>query len=142
MKVDKNFFIRLDNSSFFPEDKEKALNGSRNVLFDDDNYKDTDYYKQFPTIYHLRSFLANSSGKADIRLVFLAVSNIMKHRGNFYTQNLEDTSNSVKDVYLNICRIADQMGIHFDVKADIDKLMEEILLNPAINNKTKAILAA
>lgn len=141
MKVDKNFFIRLDNSSFFPEDKEKALNGSRNILFDDDNYKDVDYYNQFPTIYHLRSFLANSKEKADIRLVYLAVSNIMKHRGNFYTKNLEDTSNSVKDIYLNICQLASQSDIHLDEKADIDKLME-ILLNLAINNKTKAILAA
>lgn len=141
MKVDKNFFVRLDNSSFFPEDKEKALNGSRNVLFDDENYKDADYYNQFPTIYHLRSFLANSKEKADIRLVYLAVSNIMKHRGNFYTKNLEDTSNSVKDIYLNICQLASQSDIHLDEKADIDKLME-ILLNPAINNKTKAILAA
>lgn len=141
MKVDKNFFIRLDNSFFFPEDKEKALNGSRNVLFDDDNYKDADYYNQFPTIFHLRSFLANSKEKADIRLVYLAVSNIMKHRGNFYTKNLEDTSNSVKDIYLNICRLASQSDIHLDEKADTDKLME-ILLNPAINNKTKAVLAA
>ena len=141
MKVDKNFFIRLDNSSFFPEDKEKALNGSRNVFFDDDNYKDADYYNQFPTIFHLRSFLANSKEKADIRLVYLAVSNIMKHRGNFYTKNLEDTSNSVKDIYLNICQLASQSDIHLDEKTDTDKLME-ILLNPAINNKTKAILAA
>lgn len=141
MKVDENFFIRQDNSTFYPEDKEKVLNGSRNILFDDENYKDADYYNQFPTIYHLRSFLANSKEKADIRLVYLAVSNIMKHRGNFYTKNLEDTSNSVKDIYLNICQLASQSDIHLDEKADIDKLME-ILLNPAINNKTKAILAA
>ena len=65
----------------------------------------------------------------------------MKHRGNFYTKNLEDTSNSVKDIYLNICRLASQSDIHLDEKADTDKLME-ILLNPAINNKTKAVLAA
>lgn len=141
MKVDKNFFIRLDNSTFYPEDKEKVLNGNRNILFNDDNYKDADYYNQFPTIYHLRSFLANNKEKADIRLVYLAVSNIMKHRGNFYTKNLEDTSNSVKDIYLNICQLASQSDIHFDEKADTDKLME-ILLNPVINNKTKASLAA
>lgn len=59
MKVDENFFIRQDNSTFYPEDKEKVLNGSRNILFDDENYKDADYYNQFPTIYHLRSFLAS-----------------------------------------------------------------------------------
>lgn len=141
MKVDKNFFIRLDNSTFYPEDKEKVLNGSRNILFNDNNYKDADYYNQFPTIYHLRSFLANNKKKADIRLVYLAISNIMKHRGNFYTKNLEDTSNSVKDIYLNICQLASQSDIHFDEKADTDKLME-ILLNPVINNKTKASLAA
>ena len=85
-----------------------------NILFDDENYKDADYYNQFPTIYHLRSFLANSKEKADIRLVYLAVSNIMKHRGNFYTKNLEDTSNSVKDIYLNICQLASQSDIHLD----------------------------
>ena len=141
MKIDENFFIRLDNSTFYPEDKEKVLNGSRNILFDDDNYKDADYYNQFPTIYHLRSFLANSKEKVDIRLVYLAVSNIMKHRGNFYTKNLEDTSNSIKDIYLNICQLASQSDIHFDEKADANKLME-ILLNPVINNKTKAALTA
>ena len=65
----------------------------------------------------------------------------MKHRGNFYTKNLEDTSNSVKDIYLNICQLASQSDIHLDEKADIDKLME-ILLNPVLNNKTKATLAA
>lgn len=141
MSVDKNFFIRQDNSTFFPEDKDAVLNGSRNVLFDDDNYKDSDYYKQFPTIYHLRSYLANSSRKADIRLVYLAVSNIMKHRGNFYTKNLEDTDNSIKDIYINICHLAAQLDIHFDEQSDPDRLME-ILLNPALNNKTKATLAA
>lgn len=85
-KADVNFFARLDNSTFHAEDKDKILSGDRNVLFNDENYKDADYNEQFPTIYHLRSFLAKHNELVDIRLVYLAVANIMKHRGKLLLQ--------------------------------------------------------
>ena len=85
MQVDKDFFIRLDNSKYFMEDKDPKLH-SVNEIFDDVDYKDTDYYRDYPTIFHLRKALLdidNSKKTFDVRLVYLAVLNMFKHRGHF-----------------------------------------------------------
>lgn len=84
-KVDELFFIRLENSKYFPEDKDKRLR-SKNGIFNDENYKDADYYAQYPTIFHLRKALLDleNTGEAfDVRLVYLALANMFKHRGHF-----------------------------------------------------------
>lgn len=140
-KADVNFFARLDNSTFHAEDKDKILSGDRNVLFNDENYKDADYNEQFPTIYHLRSFLAKHNELVDIRLVYLAVANIMKHRGNFYSKNLEDTDSAIKDIYAGICEKASQADIQLYPEADTDKIMD-YMLNTALTNKVKATLVS
>ena len=72
-KVDENFFVRLDNSFYYNEDKDIRLNGDRNVLFADEDYCDRQYMSEYPTIYHLRSELAHGSQKPDIRCLYLAV---------------------------------------------------------------------
>lgn len=41
------------------------------------------YCKQYPTIFHLRKDLAESSEKKDFRLIYLAMHHIIKYRGNF-----------------------------------------------------------
>ena len=60
-KVDENFFVRLDNSFYYSEDKDIRLNGDRNVLFADKDYSDRQYMSEYPTIYHLRSELATEA---------------------------------------------------------------------------------
>ena len=52
-------------------------------VFNDDDYTDKDYFDQYPTIYHLRKELIESTDKHDVRLVFLALLNMFKHRGHF-----------------------------------------------------------
>lgn len=39
--------------------------------------------RKYPTIYHLRSDLVASSKKRDLRLVYLAIHNLVKYRGHF-----------------------------------------------------------
>ena len=56
-------------------------------LFNGEDFTERDYYRNFPTIYHLRARLVESNEKADIRLVYLALHNIVKHRGNFLYQD-------------------------------------------------------
>ena len=41
-KVDENFFIRLNNSKFFIEDKDPALK-TKSILFADNNFSDKSY---------------------------------------------------------------------------------------------------
>lgn len=77
---DPGFFQRLNDSRYLPEDKHVQ---QRNGLFCDPGYTDKDYYKAYPTIYHLRKVLMEEDGPFDVRLVYLAVHHIIKHRGHF-----------------------------------------------------------
>ena len=86
-QIDPNFYQRLDDSKYFLEDK--TLNQPF-ALFSDKEFTDKDYYQKYPTIFHLRKELIESSEPHDVRLVFLAILNIYKHRGHFLNQNLSD----------------------------------------------------
>lgn len=79
---DKNFFIRLNNSAYFAEDKAEILGGDKNSLFADGAYTDKQYHSEYPTIYHLRSDL-QSKPVRDLRLYYLALHHIVKYRGHF-----------------------------------------------------------
>ena len=84
-KTDPGFFVRLHDSNLYQEDKKDS--SCRYALFDDLNYTDKDYLKQYPTIYHLRSELIHSDKPHDVRLVFLALHHIIKSRGHFLYEN-------------------------------------------------------
>ena len=138
-KVDENFFVRLDNSFYYSEDKDIRLNGDRNVLFADKDYCDKQYMSEYPTIYHLRSELAHGSKKPDIRCLYLAVSHMMKNRGNFYTRNLENTDTSLGEVFQNICTKAAENDIVLKMEVPAEKIMD-IMTNTGISGKVKATL--
>ncbi len=136
-KVDNTFFMRLEESNLYNEDKSIKFNYP---LFNDKNYTDIDFYKDYPTIYHLRNALITEDKKFDIRLLFLALHHILKYRGHFIFegQNLEEIqsfdiifselsswlSESTKDDENN------ENGIDINIKG---KLKEIILSN---ENKT------
>ncbi len=79
-KVDPGFFPRLHESNLYYEDK---TSDSKYTVFNDKNYTDADYHKAYPTVYHLRKRLIDSTEAVDIRLLYLAVSHIIKNRGHF-----------------------------------------------------------
>lgn len=71
-KVDPEFFMRLNQS--------RTIEGD--PIFTK-SFTKADYYDRFPTIYHLRAYLMESNEPADLRLIYLAMHNIIKHRGFF-----------------------------------------------------------
>ena len=79
-KKDPEFFLRMKESALYPED---SRSGKPFALFCDKDLNDKSYYKQYPTIYHLRKALLTEDKKFDIRLLYLAIHHIMKHRGHF-----------------------------------------------------------
>lgn len=79
---DKNFFLRLNNSQYYPSDKAEILGENKNNLFADSNYDDKQYHLDFPTIYHLRNAL-QTKPISDLRLYYLALHHIVKYRGHF-----------------------------------------------------------
>ncbi|MCI5898174.1 MAG: type II CRISPR RNA-guided endonuclease Cas9 [Firmicutes bacterium] len=81
-KIDPGFYRRCDESKFWKQDR-SADNQQPYALFSDKDYTDCDYYRDYPTIFHLREELIRSKQPHDVRLVYLAVLNIFKHRGHF-----------------------------------------------------------
>lgn len=79
-KIDPTFFLRLNDSAYHLEHKHIK---QKNSLFNDSNYTDKDFYKEFPTIFHLRKALYEGKTKADPRLLYLALHHILKNRGHF-----------------------------------------------------------
>lgn len=88
-KVDPYFLMRLQNSKYHLEDKDESVR-NENGLFNDPDYTDADYFKDYPTIFHLRKALIQNEKTYDVRLVYLAVLNMFKHRGNFLNTSLSD----------------------------------------------------
>ncbi|MDO4913452.1 MAG: type II CRISPR RNA-guided endonuclease Cas9, partial [Bifidobacteriaceae bacterium] len=85
-QVDSGFLNRLQYSWGHPQDSESPYNqwfGSR--LFDSIE-ADKEFYRKYPTIYHLRKALMTDDAQHDIREVYLAIHHIVKFRGNFLTE--------------------------------------------------------
>lgn len=110
-KVDPIFFERLDESKFLLEDKNVK---QPNTLFNDEKYNDKDFYREFPTIYHLRSRLIHNTEKADIRLVYLALHHIIKHRGHFLFEGQDfSTATSFEVIFQELMNTLKDYEIDF-----------------------------
>ena len=140
LAVDESFFTRLENSKYFLEDKDENLSSS-NGIFDDENYKDEDYYKEYPTIFHLRKALLDleQTGKTfDVRLVYLALLNMFKHRGHFLLSTTEDGLDAVQIglVYEELLlQLNEEYG--FGINSKPEEQMIEIIGDKEIGRKLK-----
>lgn len=127
-KKDKAFFQRLDNSKYYYEDKDDAVK-TKNGVFADENYTDTDYFKQYPTIFHLRKELIGSKEPKDVRLVYLAILNMFKHRGHFLNENIGDDTKGrkISDVYDDLRSAVLRNCEETELPETDGKIIEEIL---------------
>lgn len=98
LMTDETFFIRLNNSPYLIEDKRGV--DTKYVIFADPDYCDADFYRDYPTIYHLRSALINGTAKKDIRLYYIAMHHLLKYRGNFLFEGQKlDNVRDIKRVF-------------------------------------------
>lgn len=135
LKEDPNFFIRLRESRFLPEDKNERLKSKFN-LFADDDFTDKDYYKKYPTIYHLRWALIQHKENYDIRLYYLAISHIMKHRGHFLFDGKIADATSFDKVFSDLNEYIER-NYEFSLRADDMNAFKTILLNRNIGRMDK-----
>ena len=77
-KIDPHFFIRRKESFLFPEDKSQGVQ-----LFCGGNVTDEEYRRRYPTIHHLILELMKGTAPQDVRLVYMACSWLIAHRGHF-----------------------------------------------------------
>ena len=134
-KVDPGFFMRLEDSRLHLDDKrDKEVYN----LFVDKNYTDKDFYQQYPTMYHLRYALATQAGPFDVRLLYLAVQHIAKHRGHFLFDNLDASKvNDFNAVFSEVENyVRDEIGIEDWSCQNIDELAK-VLCDVNLGRTTK-----
>ncbi|MCM1427560.1 MAG: type II CRISPR RNA-guided endonuclease Cas9, partial [Eubacterium sp.] len=141
-KVDDGFYLRMKESRYLPEDK-RNVNKERlelpYALFVDVDYTDKDYHKQFPSIYHLRYWLMTTDKTPDIRLVYLALHHLMKHRGHFlFTGNFENIR-EVKDIFRQFIQSIkdEELDCHLDITDENIIEVENILKDSRLTKSTK-----
>lgn len=145
-KVDSNFFCRLDESYYKLEDRTIPCND----LFKD-GMTNVEYYKSFPTIWHLRNYILENDEKIDIRLLYLAIHHIIKYRGNFLIEGefkkgdnsallnefkiINDAINELYDKYINDEDF--EGNCDFFLSTIIDESKVKDIVETLISNKTK-----
>lgn len=141
-KVDPGFFARLDESRLWQEDKAVDQPYS---LFNDKDFNDISYHKKYPTIYHLRYALMTSDRPFDVRLVYLAIHHIIKHRGHFLFENLkpgEEGSSGFPEAFQ---AFLNEMKEELDIDIDPSKRdsLKSILKDTGItiSEKSKKVLS-
>ena len=84
-KKDPYFLVRLKESGLLEEDRTVSGN-----LFENKE-DEQEYYKKYPTAYHLRNHMLQASDE-DIRLLYLSVLHLFKNRGNFLLKDVNAQS--------------------------------------------------
>lgn len=139
-KVDENFLERLQDSKFWSDDKKIE---QKNALFNDAQFKDVDYHGTYPTIYHLRDELIKNPEAHDVRLVYLAVHHILKHRGHFLYEGQDFAAvTSFENVFNDLILTLNDYDMNFDYTsfADVEAVMKNRNLN--VTRKKSALAAA
>lgn len=142
-KVDPNFFARLDNSFYFLEDKDECVRDKYSI-FNDKDYTDRDYFNEYPTIFHLRSALINDTARHDVRLVYLAILNMFKHRGHFLAGDLrgDDNFNSRELLWSNYLQLVEEAsGFELDSTVDYNSVFGVLGSNNISKTQKKEMLS-
>lgn len=104
-EADERFFIRLQESALFRED---TSGKDTYIFFQDENYTDKEYHRDYPTIHHLIKELMEDTTPHDVRLVYLAVAWLMAHRGHFLSDVNKDNITELLDfdsIYGNLMEL-------------------------------------
>jgi len=116
-KVDPTFFLRLNNSALWADDKDERLSDNF-LLFSENGYTDREYHKKYPTIFHLRRDVI-AGKETEIRHIYLAVHHIIKYRGNFLSgsggmEEVDNVSSCLKALNDYISENLEECDIIFD----------------------------
>ncbi|SUN49746.1 CRISPR-associated protein, Csn1 family [Streptococcus dysgalactiae subsp. dysgalactiae] len=104
-KVDDSFFHRLEEFFLVEEDKKHERHPIFGNIVDE-----VAYHEKYPTIYHLRKKLADSTDKADLRLIYLALAHMIKFRGHFLIEgDLNPDNSDVDKLFIQLVQTYNQL---------------------------------
>lgn len=132
-KVDKGFFQRLKESNLITDDK--SIN-QKYSIFNDKEYSDVEFYKEFKTIYHLRKELVEGKKEYDVRLVYLAIHHILKNRGHFLFNGTIDNATSFDTAYETFKECLNQ-ELNIELTCNEKSQLEEVLKNKQLTKRDK-----
>lgn len=130
IKGDPSFFERIEDSKYYQEDKR---NNTPFVLFADSSYTDKEYYKDFPTVFHLRQAIINEKLPIDnkyVKLVYIAILSIFQHRGHFLNENLSDEVNANSNYnelinQMKLCKDTFMLNLEIIDNEKFDQIMSD-----------------
>ncbi len=138
-RIDPSFFQKLHESKYHSDDDANK----RIKISKDEQKKIKAYNEKYPTIYHLRNHLMNSTEKKDIRLVYLAIHHIIKYRGNFLqtgkTFNIQSLNikEKLQEIFYSYVELSDSTP--FDHESLDYTNLESALLNQYTSDMEKNI---
>lgn len=133
-EVDERFFVRLKESALFRED---TSGRDTYIFFQDKNYTDKEYHRDYPTIHHLIKELMEDTTPHDVRLVYLAVAWLMAHRGHFLSEVNKDNITELLDfdsIYGNLMELFTTPPW---ICSDKEEFKNILLLHQTIKNKER-----
>ena len=141
-KVDPGFFLRMKESKYYPEEKRDMEGNCPKLpysLFVDKDYTDKDFHKEFPTIYHLRKWLMETEITPDIRLVYLAIHHMMKHRGHFLLSGDISQIKEFSSTFTTLVQNLRKEELEWTLEINQEKLseIEKILKDKNITRTTR-----
>lgn len=140
--VDPGFYLRMKESKYYPEDKLDADGVCPELpyaLFVDANFTDKEYHALFPTVYHLRKFLMETTDIPDIRLVYLAFHHMMKHRGHFLLSGDIEQISEFRPTFLQMIENLTREELDWNIEVTDEQLksIEEVLKNRKLSSTSK-----
>ena len=124
-KKDAGFFIRLKESGLYRQPGEKPFSFFGTIA------EQKNFYKKYPTIHHLITAFLGNNPPDDIRLLYLACSWLVTHRGHFLCEVSKDKIGDVLDfssVYKKLTDFLteDNAVLPWDSQ-NVEAILEEIL---------------
>lgn len=141
-KIDPGFYLRMKESRYTKEDKRDSNGDCPELpyaLFVDASYTDKEYHEQFPTIYHLRKWLMNTDKIPDIRLVYLALHHMMKHRGHFLFSGTIESIKNFRQTFDGFLQriVEEELDFQIELKEEQWTEFESILKDKSITKSAK-----
>jgi CRISPR-associated endonuclease Csn1 len=138
-KKDPGFFQRLNDSGLYEEDKSIR---QKNSLFNDVDFDDKAYHKAYPTIYHLRYALMTEDREFDVRLVYLAIHHIMKHRGHFLFDSFKIDKKGMSGFEEGFAAFGNVLNRMYDISLDTshEAQIKDILKDKSLGIKDRTNL--
>ena len=140
-KVDEGFFARMRQSGLLSDDRDAAFgDDARHALFNTTDFTESDYYARFPTIWHLRRHLMESGEQADLRLVYLALHNIVKYRGNFLREDEKNVTAANADARVAVANLVSALTEYLELheEREVSCSPDEEALKDALDLKGRS----